>query len=142
MCLCMYQHVLVQLFLFKPQLVREELLTHISNINTSLHDSDVRKCRRGKGLLLRKKELVWVLQRKMQTFVCVSKRRLKNEIPRLFEEGEGLVHFPVSQLLRALPVWVLFGNMWTCTSFYGTCIILIPKGLRMGSSLPVHRQGF
>lgn len=36
-------------------LVREDLLTHISNINTSLRDSDMRKSRRGKGLLLRQK---------------------------------------------------------------------------------------
>lgn len=58
MCLCMYEHVLVQLFLSSPLLVREDLLTHISNINTSLCDSDVRKSRRGKGLLLTKEKLV------------------------------------------------------------------------------------
>lgn len=55
MCLRMYEHVLVQLFLSNTLLVREDLLTHISNINTSLRDSDVRKSRTGKGLLLRQK---------------------------------------------------------------------------------------
>ena len=35
LCLCMYEHVLVQLFLSNPLLVREDLLTHTSSINTS-----------------------------------------------------------------------------------------------------------
>lgn len=56
--MCMYEHVLVQLFLSSPLLVREDLLTHISNVNTSLCDSDVRKSRRGIGLLHRKEKLV------------------------------------------------------------------------------------
>lgn len=58
MCMCMYEHVLVQLFLSSPLLVREDLLTHISNVNTSLCDLDVRKSRRGIGLLHRKEKLV------------------------------------------------------------------------------------
>lgn len=57
-CVCMYEHVLVQLFLFSPLLVREDLLTCISNINTSLCDSDVRKSRRGIGLLHKKEKLL------------------------------------------------------------------------------------
>lgn len=51
----MYEHVLVQLLLANALLVREDLLTHISNINTKLYDSDVRKFWRGKRFLLRKR---------------------------------------------------------------------------------------
>lgn len=64
MCLlCMYEHGLVQLFLSKPLLVKGDLLTYISNINTSLCDSDMRKSRRGERIVTKEeKELVWVPQ--------------------------------------------------------------------------------